>query len=712
MADLAFAPQQNMVAYLEKTDSNAEFHQIVDFLTSSFIHHALTYIHATVDGKIVVITESSVRRDLLFTDDNGIICLTNAQIFDNLPLMGLVRVATTTSLDAQHDSSNIAKTQSKATLNEPNPQGERSGSGLGCQETIRGAMAQIRPEGAPIESSDPPLLTGNKVGSGEDRMEHEIKLRDLIPQTPHDSPLSGGHTHGSDEGSMTLKELTVLCTTLSQKGMKNLNSQQKFQDIDDLVDEEVIVKDNDSGEKGGNTAEKVSTDRLDISVARPEVSVAEPKTPPTTTNLFDHKDVTISDTLVKMKSQKAKEKGVAFKDADDSTRPIRSITTLQPLLTMDLKDKVLDEEVRTERERQKDASKAALAGLYNEVQAQINADHELAARLTHKETKKYTIKERSKLLAEFFERRKKQLAKERAESRSFKEIQKLYTKEQKWVDAFIPIGSEEDEKRVGSRKKRATDDDKAIKYETFDVKSPIVDYESQKLGTTEAGDVHVYKLTRLDGSYIHFSTFSRMLEVLDRQDVLDLHKIVMERFPANDPEDKMSQDVLTIGSTMRIPLLYRGEYLQWVERLMNYLEEQTDGEAMINSIKNGDQPLPRVTQVSNVGTSSTEQPPLKDKSMCNKTAKDLWDALARHMLGSEYGEQDRKAIVLFEYETFKATKGELLLDAYIRYLQVINDLKKCGYSKDNCELNFKFLNNLQPTNPCGLIKRKRFKRLI
>nr|GFD10796.1 hypothetical protein [Tanacetum cinerariifolium] len=30
----------------------------------------------------------------------------------------------------------------------------------------------------------------------------------------------------------------------------------------------------------------------------------------------------------------------------------------------------------------------------------------------------------------------------------------------------------------------------------------------------------------------------------------------------------------------------------------------------------------------------------------NKTAKDLWDALARRMLGSEYGEQDRKAAVL------------------------------------------------------------------
>nr|GEV48126.1 retrovirus-related Pol polyprotein from transposon TNT 1-94 [Tanacetum cinerariifolium] len=166
-------------------------------------------------------------------------------------------------------------------------------------------------------------------------------------------------------------------------------------------------------------------------------------------------------------------------------------------------------------------------------------------------------------------------------------------------------------------------------------------------------------------------------------------------------QEKMSRDVLTVGSTMRILLLYRGEYSQWSERFMNYLEEQSDGEAMINSIKNDDQPFPRVTQVSIAGTSSTEQPPLKDKSMwsdqekkiqkidrlarsllihglpndiyslidSSKTAKDLWDALARHMLGFEYYEQDRKSAVLYEYETFKATEGELLLDTYIRYLQ-------------------------------------------
>nr|GEV28594.1 hypothetical protein [Tanacetum cinerariifolium] len=107
----------------------------------------------------------------------------------------------------------------------------------------------------------------------------------------------------------------------------------------------------------------------------------------------------------------------------------------------------------------------------------------------------------------------------------------------------------------------------------------------------------------------------------------------------------MSPDVITVGSTMQILLLYRGEYLQWRERFMNYLEEQTDGEVMINSIQNGDQPLPVIAQ---------------------------------------------------EYETFKAIEGEQLLDTYLRYLQVINDLKKCGYKKDNYELNYKFLNNLQP----------------
>nr|GEU43037.1 retrotransposon protein, putative, unclassified [Tanacetum cinerariifolium] len=101
----------------------------------------------------------------------------------------------------------------------------------------------------------------------------------------------------------------------------------------------------------------------------------------------------------------------------------------------------------------------------------------------------------------------------------------------------------------------------------------------------------------------------------------------------------MSRNVLTVG-----PLLYRGEYSQWVERFMNYLEEQTDREAMINSIKNdksmwSDQEK-RIQKIDHLARSLLIQGLPNDIYSLinsNKTAKDLWDALARHMLGSEYG---------------------------------------------------------------------------
>ncbi|GJU85997.1 hypothetical protein Tco_1293543 [Tanacetum coccineum] len=148
-------------------------------------------------------------------------------------------------------------------------------------------------------------------------------------------------------------------------------------------------------------------------------------------------------TLIKMKEEKANEKEVAIKDIEDFSRPIRSITTLQPLPTINPKDKgtgilqetepmekikkkvqgdaqierdaeialrlqaELDEELRAERERQEEAFKVAITGMFDEVQARIDADYELAARMTQEEQEKYTIEERAMLLAEFFKRRKK-----------------------------------------------------------------------------------------------------------------------------------------------------------------------------------------------------------------------------------------------------------------------------------------------------------------
>ncbi|GKG28071.1 hypothetical protein Tco_0406398, partial [Tanacetum coccineum] len=42
MAVLDSCPKYNMVAYMEKSEGNVEFHEIIDFLKRSSIHHALT----------------------------------------------------------------------------------------------------------------------------------------------------------------------------------------------------------------------------------------------------------------------------------------------------------------------------------------------------------------------------------------------------------------------------------------------------------------------------------------------------------------------------------------------------------------------------------------------------------------------------------------------------------------------------------------------
>nr|GEU40960.1 vacuolar protein sorting-associated protein 28 homolog 2 [Tanacetum cinerariifolium] len=72
----------------EKTDRNTEFYEMVDFLTRRSIHCALTSNQRQSAGQRVVITEASIRRDLLFNDVDGIDYLSTQAIFENLALMG------------------------------------------------------------------------------------------------------------------------------------------------------------------------------------------------------------------------------------------------------------------------------------------------------------------------------------------------------------------------------------------------------------------------------------------------------------------------------------------------------------------------------------------------------------------------------------------------------------------------------------------------
>nr|GEW59239.1 hypothetical protein [Tanacetum cinerariifolium] len=92
MARLAFCDYHNMIAILEKSEHNVDFHQIVDFVEASHIRiettNEGTKILATVNGKHMTTFESSIRRNLKLNDEEGISSLPDAELFENLALMG------------------------------------------------------------------------------------------------------------------------------------------------------------------------------------------------------------------------------------------------------------------------------------------------------------------------------------------------------------------------------------------------------------------------------------------------------------------------------------------------------------------------------------------------------------------------------------------------------------------------------------------------
>nr|GEW85500.1 hypothetical protein [Tanacetum cinerariifolium] len=125
-------------------------------------------------------------------------------------------ITTDASLEAAQDNDNIIKTQTTAMPNVDIPQEIDTGGSPRRQETMGGTFAQTRSERVLEQPNEPPLTEGHTSGSGEGRLEENIKLTDTVP-TPHDSPLTGGYTPGSDEGRITLAELMETCTTLSNK---------------------------------------------------------------------------------------------------------------------------------------------------------------------------------------------------------------------------------------------------------------------------------------------------------------------------------------------------------------------------------------------------------------------------------------------------------------------------------------------------------------
>ncbi|GJW02396.1 hypothetical protein Tco_1561252 [Tanacetum coccineum] len=196
-----------MVASLKKIEGSERFHQIVDFLNTSNIRNALTEnptiyvsliqqfwqtttastpdneemeITATIDGKVKIVTEASVRRHLKLEDSDGISSLPTTKIFEQLSLMGSpIRHETKVPQPNSPPHTNVA-------------------------DEAACTSVDVRYGGATT------TFIGLEAGQGSGNI-------DKTSTMTHDSPLPRVNILGSDEGRMQHNELMDFVTKLSDR---------------------------------------------------------------------------------------------------------------------------------------------------------------------------------------------------------------------------------------------------------------------------------------------------------------------------------------------------------------------------------------------------------------------------------------------------------------------------------------------------------------
>ncbi|GJS87971.1 putative ribonuclease H-like domain-containing protein [Tanacetum coccineum] len=318
-------------------------------------------------------------------------------------------VTTASSLEAEQDSSNITRTQSTAMPNVPLPKGIGSGGRPMRQETMGDRPAQTRV--LALETTK--TAQAKKIASLKKRvkqLERKIKLR-----TPGRNLFKIGTSRrrslGKEDASKQGK------SKIHRKQSSIFEDNDFDEEFDANMDEpikQVYDANKDTVEEGEvqvsigdaintadmevntastlvttasiniTTAEPITTASAPITAAGVSVSTAEPSTPPTTTTttttVIEDEDLIIAQTLMKMKSEKSKVNGVTMQEpSKTSSRPTVSPPQHDP------KDK--EEEERLAKQREEDANIAE----WDDVQAMMDADYELAARLQEEEQGELTI---------------------------------------------------------------------------------------------------------------------------------------------------------------------------------------------------------------------------------------------------------------------------------------------------------------------------------
>ncbi|GKA22067.1 hypothetical protein Tco_0708029 [Tanacetum coccineum] len=522
-----------MVAYLEKTDGNTEFHQIMDFLTRSSIYYALTvspivstlfieqfwitaksrtvnnisYIDATVAGKPVTILEASIRSDLLFDDADGIDSLNNQAIFDNIQLMGFlvgIMEVTNQAKEIKHLKAQIKKLKKKAkpviTHHKAWMKSVSMKQILARKKSLKQKWMQkeyVSKQGRKPAKAEPTVYKDPAFDDLDDIVD------DAMDYMESEDAQDEGRTSSVvlEEKESADKEVSTEAPVSTVKPNKGTDKRNKGTNKQD----------------GGTDSTKVSTDRQGEGTADQNEGKSVTQTASTTTSthiptIFGD-DETIAQVLITMSQnkQKEKEKGVEIRNVEDTERPrptsTRSVLTLKPLPKIDLKDKdknMIEEEDESDTESE-DITEAEkkFKQLANDEEVARKVQEERFLAQQRSEAIRNKPPSRNQLRNQMMTYLKHVGGKKHSnlKTKSFEEIQVLYENIKRSDDSFIAIGSAEDEKVIKEMNKQAVDASKKRVKKDDSVKGEIKEEEGtrkRKLGKRKKMKSKKIKFTSKD----------------------------------------------------------------------------------------------------------------------------------------------------------------------------------------------------------------------
>ncbi|GKB60416.1 hypothetical protein Tco_0916602 [Tanacetum coccineum] len=410
-ANMDFCDKHNMVAFLQKPTGSEEFHQIVDFIAGSHIRYALTtnptiyvslieqfwqtatvkivnneeqQITVTVDGQTIAITEAFVRRHLQLADADGISSLPNTEIFEQLTLIGYV---------SNDDKLTFQKGEhvplfDTMLLHDQPGQGEGPTLTVESQHTPIASPTTSQPTTSqPMSSQEQPfqLPTTKPITTASSPPLNET----IIPQTPssmpHDSPLSGGYTPGSDEGSKKLNELTELCTKLFDKVISLEKDLTQTKKVYGKALTKLVKKVKHLEDKLKSTTERrkarmvISDDEEDLVSEDPSKQGRMSETE------YEEVEYQTGDTLQQMTPTKIPQ---GEEQSQESSEVHLDVLSAAKILADASRERVKTYKSYTRR-RSTDSSRVSTAGgLFSTAKEIVNTDEEIAQKLNEEEMAK------------------------------------------------------------------------------------------------------------------------------------------------------------------------------------------------------------------------------------------------------------------------------------------------------------------------------------